>query len=89
MPGYYTYDSSTGTNYCSDSGTSRIGVLRYVTATTATTFTASSVYKYGYGIQLDNGSYKLIGNNGENDTLQYIYNWANDGSSNCITPNIV
>ena len=87
MPGYYTYDSSTGTNYCSDSGTSRIGVLRYVTATTTTTFTASSVYKYGYGIQLDNGSYKLIGNNGENDTLQYIYNWANDGSSNCFANN--
>ena len=82
MPGYYTYSS--GTYTCSDSGVSNVGALRYITSTTNIGFTATKIYKYGYGIEANGNSYRLIGNNNEQNTLQYIYNWPNGNTTGCF-----
>ena len=83
MPGYYTYVNNK--YICSDGGQIYKGALRYITATTISGFTATSIYKYGFGIESYNNSYRLIGNNNEDGTLQYIYNWPNTSTSNCFT----
>ena len=88
MAGYYTFDSSTGINVCSDNGTARVGTLRFITSTNTNNFTATSIYKYGLDIQLDTGStYELIGDNNDDQTLKYIYNWPNQATSNCFAAN--
>ena len=85
MPGYYTYDSVNNKYICSDGGSQKKGALRYITATTITYFTATSIYKYGFGIEAYNSSYKFISNNNEDGTLQYIYNWPNTSNTSCFT----
>ncbi len=87
MPGYYTFDSVNDKYTCSDNGEQNKGALRYITATTINNFTAIDIYKYGFGIISDSGSYKLVGNNNEEGTLQYIYNWFSANTSNCFTNN--
>ena len=86
FPGYYSYDSTTGVNTCYDTRTeNKVDAIGYVSATTITNFTYSPVYKYGFGFEPSGSNYKLIGNNSEEVTLQYIYNWANTQDSNCFT----
>ena len=85
MPGYYTYDSVNNKYICSDGGSQKVGALRYITATNTTSFTATSIYKYGFGIEAYNSSYKLVSNNNEDGTLQYIYNWPNTSNTSCFT----
>jgi hypothetical protein len=85
MPGYYTYDSVNDKYICGDNGEQKKGALRYLTATTINTFTATQIYQYGFGITSDSGSYKLVSNNNEDGTLQYIYNWTNTSTTSCFT----
>ena len=85
MPGYYTYDSVNNKYICSDGGSGNKGALRYITATTIANFTATNIYKYGFGIESYNSSYKLVSNNNEDGTLQYIYNWPNTSNTSCFT----
>ena len=85
MPGYYTYDSINNKYICSDNGTQGARALRYITATTGSNFTANTVNKYGYGITPDGNSYKLVGYNSEDGTLQYIYDWLSTTDTNCFT----
>ncbi|MBR1385425.1 MAG: BspA family leucine-rich repeat surface protein [Bacilli bacterium] len=88
LPGYYTYNSGTGANTCSDTRTtSKVDAIGYVTATTVTNFTYRPMYKYGYGIESYNDNYKLVGNNNEEGALQYVYDWSNTSTSNCFTGN--
>ena len=85
MPGYYTYDSVNNKYICSDGGSGNVGVLRYITATTITSFYGYYVYKYGFGIEAYNSGYKLVSNNNEDGTLEYIYNWPIISNTNCFT----
>ena len=84
MPSYYSYDSVSDKYICSDNGSINVGALRYITNATATNFTASNIYKYGFGITDDGDNYKLVGKNNEQGTLQYIYNWPSNSTSNCF-----
>lgn len=85
MPGYYTYDSNTGANTCYDTRvTNKVDAIGYVSATTITNFTYRPVYKYGFGFEASGSNYKLVGNNNEDGTLQYIYNWASTSNSSCF-----
>ena len=88
LQGYYTYNETTGANTCSDTRTtSKVDAIGYVTATTVTNFTYRPMYKYGYGIESYNDNYKLVGNNNEEGSLQYVYDWSNTNTSNCFTGN--
>ncbi|MBR1385400.1 MAG: BspA family leucine-rich repeat surface protein [Bacilli bacterium] len=88
LPGYYTYNSETGTNICSDTRVvNNADAIGYVTATTVTNFTYRPMYKYGYGIESYNNYYKLVDNNNEAGSLQYMYDWSNTSVSNCFTGN--
>ena len=85
LPGYYTYDSNTGANTCYDTRvTNKVDAIGYVSATTITNFTYRPVYKYGFGFEASGNNYKLVGNNNEDGTLQYIYNWASTSNSSCF-----
>ena len=85
MPGYHTYDSVNNKYICSDIGVSRRKTLIYITESTITDFKGFQVYKYGNSIAADGDNYKLIGKNNEKDTLQYIYNWSNDSTTDCFS----
>ena len=85
MPNYYTYDSVNDKYICSDNGAQNVSALKYITAATTTSFTSTVIYKFGFGIAEDNGKYKLVGNNNEDGTLQYIKKWADSATTNCFT----
>lgn len=78
LPGYYTYDATTGISSCNSS-------IGYVTTTTNTNFSYNAVFKYGYGIEPNgNDTYKLVGKDNEEGTLYYLYNWNSSQNSNCF-----
>ena len=83
--GQYSYDSNTGTYTCSDGGAQNAIVLRYITSSTNLGFSGTKVYKYGFGIEEDNSTYKLVGSDGVDGTLQYIRNWPNTATTNCFS----
>ena len=81
----YSYDANTNTYTCSDGGAQKATVLRYITASTNLGFTATKVYKYGFGIEADNNTYKLVGSDGVEGTLQYVVNWPNTATTGCFS----
>ncbi len=82
LGGYWT--NNNGTYTCSDNGVQIVGALRYVTATTATSFTGTLIYKFGYGIEQSGNNFILTAKDGESQTLQYLTNWSSDTSINCF-----
>ena len=84
MPNYYSYDSTNDKYICSDNGSQNVAALKYVTATTISSFKSTVIYKYGFGVTLNNGKYELVGNNSDQSSLQYIKNWPDSNVTNCF-----
>ncbi len=82
LPGFYTYDSGTGTNTCFDARTTNMAdAIVYISSTSSTKFGYYPLYKYGYGIQANGNNYELVANGTTNGSLHYIYKWNSSSTT--------